>query len=623
MKREHAKRLLAAALAAASLQSMTVLASAETADAVSQIPLDEGLNVCEPVKDAGDAGDHIHGSAIVKFPDGEMMCAWFQGNGERDATTTRIMAARMPAGESEWGEPFVLADTPRMADINPVLYVDHENTLWLFWYPVLGGRWETSQPKYLKAEEGHYESANGFDEVPDWTWQDAIYVKVGGNFSGLDDSHECDKVDPENDPYTLWLEDQYAEFRDYTFAPLAEGGAGMLEALFGADFDEFVEERLALSRGELFYSKKYVPYARRWGWQTKDKPLEIEWEGHTRMLLPLYSDTMECAIVAYTDDGGETWEFSYPMIGQPVIQASMLQREDGTLVAYLRDNGEIPQRIAVSESTDGGETWTIAKDHQGLFDPGVGSDITELPNGNWVFVHNDNQDSRASLTVALSEDQGETWTYRRHIALDTRSDARRFHYPEIIADEDGTIYVSYTVDYSSQDGELAGYNHIKYVVIDEDWIKAGDGENLGERIYSYELAAHAVTTNLTDADFVDGKLVEGWQEKVELPQTVKGYWTYTEKLEDGLNTYVELPILWTDEMLAKVQAAIEEGKYNEELRIEGIGIDMDNLPEGVTAEMLPEFKFRMKLVLVENEDVIEEPEEPVAPVEEEMGVTEQ
>ena len=113
---------------------------------------DLGQNIFAPVKDNGDTGDHTHGSTIVELEDGELIAAWFQGNGERDGTTTRIMAARKPAGGQSWGEPFVLADTPRMADINPALFVDHEGSLYLFWYPVLGGRWESSQPKYLKAE---------------------------------------------------------------------------------------------------------------------------------------------------------------------------------------------------------------------------------------------------------------------------------------------------------------------------------------------------------------------------------------------------------------------------------------------------------------------------------------
>mgnify|MGYP002226102173 CR=1 FL=1 len=271
-----------------------------------------------------------------------------------------------------------------MADINPALFVDHEGSLYLFWYPVLGGRWESSQPKYLKAEKGHYESANGYTGVPDWDWQDAIYVKIGGNFSGGDDAVESEKVDTGmtdgryNDPYTQLLNEKYAELKEYLFKPVEQGGAGVSQAFYGEEYESFVQERLDLSLGKLFSLSEGVPYARRLGWQTKDKPLEIQYNGGWRIILPLYSDTMECTVMALSDDGGETWAFSEPIIGMANIQASMAQRSDGTIVAYMRDNGPIPQRVVEAESADGGETWTIGKDRQDLFDPGVGSDLVEL-----------------------------------------------------------------------------------------------------------------------------------------------------------------------------------------------------------------------------------------------------
>ena len=555
---------------------------------------DLGSDVLAPVQDNGDLGDHLHGSTIVQFADGELMAAWFQGNGERDATTTRIMAARKPAGSEAWGEPFVLADTPRMADINPALFVDHENNLWLFWYPVLGGRWESSQPKYLKAAQGSYESANGFTGCPDWEWQDAIYVRVGGNFSGGADDLESERVDPGitngtyNDPYTQLLNEKYAELKEYMFASIEDGGAGVSELFFGQDYEDFVQERLDLSLGKLYSAKENVPYARRIGWQTKDKPLEIQYNGGWRIILPLYSDTMECTIMAISDDGGETWQFSEPVIGVANIQASMAQKEDGTIVAYMRDNGVIPKRVVVAESTDGGMTWTIGKDHQDLFDPGVGSDLVELPNGNWVFVNNDNQFGRFSLAVALSEDEGQTWSYRRHIALDTRATARSFHYPAVTVGTDGKIYISYTVDYSGGDGELAGYNHIKYICIDEDWIKAGDAE---KEIYSYDVIVHAA-----DGSGLDPANIDLEQLKALLPATVKGFYTYTEALEDGKTDYVDLPILWSEEKLQEIKAALEQGRFDEGLEV-SYTIDTANLPEGVTVDMLPEQQPAMLLMI--------------------------
>ena len=88
------------------------------------------------------------GSSIVEFQVGERMAVWFQGNGERKSNVGRIMAARMPSGSDQWGEPFVIADSPGMLNVNPAVYVDQNDRLWLFWYPVLTNQWESSQPKF-------------------------------------------------------------------------------------------------------------------------------------------------------------------------------------------------------------------------------------------------------------------------------------------------------------------------------------------------------------------------------------------------------------------------------------------------------------------------------------------
>lgn len=586
-------RTFIALLLAASV--LLIPASAQSTSTQGGAEIDEGVDIFAPVLDQGDLGDHTHGSTIVQFPDGELMAAWFQGNGERDGLSTRIMAARKPVGADSFGDPFVLVDTPRMADINPALYVDENETLWLFWYPVLGGRWETSQPKYLQAEKGHYESAQGHDQVPDWTWQDAIYVTMGGTFSG---TRESDKVDggtnsdgTYKDAFTQLLKEKYEEFGRNTFLPVSEGGDGVNEVMRGGDeYADFVSERLELSLGKSFFAKKGVPYARRWGWQTKDKPIEIQWEGRTRLILPLYSDIMECSIMAITEDGGRTWQFSEPIVGFPVIQASLLMKDDGqTLVCYLRDNGEAPQRIATSTSTDGGMTWSMVQDHQGLFDPGVGSDLAELPNGNWVFVHNDNQFGRSSLTVALSEDEGETWTYRRHIGMDTRESAASFHYPAIITNAAGEILITYTVDYPGSDGSLAGKNHIKFLAIDEDWIREGDAI---DKVYSYDMIETDLTYDLSN----DTSLRE-----LPVPQTVKGYRTYTststlDMQEDGMNPYVDLPLLWDEDAWTRFEQAVDSKGYNEVVDLD-MDIDTAHLPDGVTADMLPSGGVRIRLMV--------------------------
>src|SRR5204863_4568508 len=83
----------------------------------------------------------------------------------------------------------------------------------------------------------------------------------------------------------------------------------------------------------------------RLGWQPRCKPTVLP---SGRILLPLYTDTYSVSLRAISDDGGKTWTASRPLAGFGGIQPSVLRRDDGTLVAYMRENGPI-KRIRISE----------------------------------------------------------------------------------------------------------------------------------------------------------------------------------------------------------------------------------------------------------------------------------
>ena len=153
--------------------------------------------------------------------------------------------------------------------------------------------------------------------------------------------------------------------------------------------------------GELGY-----PYFRRMGWQTKNKAIFLD-DG--RMILPLYSDGFSFSLMAMTDDGGAHWHFSEPLVAPGNIQPSIAIKKDGSLVAYMRDNGPPPKRLMISESNDRGVTWSMVRDSE-LPNEGSGADIVSLKNGNWVLAYNDTEDGRHSLAVSISTDEGLTWT---------------------------------------------------------------------------------------------------------------------------------------------------------------------------------------------------------------------
>jgi len=179
-------------------------------------------------------------------------------------------------------------------------------------------------------------------------------------------------------------------------------------------------------------------------------------------LLPLYTDTFSISIMAISDDRGQTWRAGQPLLGFGAIQPTVLRRDDGTLVAYMRENG--PRlRVRVAESTDDGESWGKVGVSE-LLNPGSGLDGVRLANGHWVLVFNDTLRGRHRLAVALSTDEGRSWKQTRH--LEDQPDGS-YHYPAITQGQDGTLHVVYS--YFVEQGKS-----MKHAAFNEAWIRAGD-----------------------------------------------------------------------------------------------------------------------------------------------------
>lgn len=405
--------------------------------------------------------EHVHGSTIVALPGGDLLAAWFQGSGERWADDVRIMGARLPAGDTTWTAPFLMADVRGFPDINPILFMDHQDRLWLMWYPVIANQWETSIPMYRISE--HYHTAG----APEWKWQDVLFVKPG------------DKTERGIQPGDRFVEGVARQLRDYekymaeTLLPAVPDS---LKPRMRKHWESYKRKVDSLARGENMIRSGRIrqgdkeisaelgyPLTRRIGWQTKNKAVFVG----ERMIVPLYSDGLDCTLFALTDDGGANWQFSNPVLGGAGIQATIAIGKDGTLAAYLRDNGPPPNRMQKTVSHDNGMTWSIPKDDI-LPNPGAGFDMVTLANGDWLIAFNDQEDGRSDLTVAISDDEGQSWKWKKRIEHDDRGEkATSSHYPSVIADKDGRIHVIYS--YHRRDAEPA--KTIKYATFTTDWIK--------------------------------------------------------------------------------------------------------------------------------------------------------
>ncbi len=353
---------------------------------------------------------HNHAPGIVEGPNGDLIASWYRGSGERRADDVAVYGARRRSGAPSWSDAFVMADTPGFPDCNTALWIDRDARLWLFWPVILANTWESCLTQYRVAKDF---SADG---PPKWDWQGSIFLA------------------PEKMP-----EDLRAGFEEW------KKRAG--ERKF-SDYSkvEAIEKTLA---DKLF---------QRLGWQPRCKPTVLP---GGRIVFPLYTDTFSVSIMALSDDGGRSWRPSRILAGIGNIQPAVLRRRDGSLAAYMRENGPL-DRVRVAESRDEGETWGAVGTVDSLPNPGSGLDGLVLASGAWVLVHNDTVQGRKSLALSLSEDEGATWRTARHLE---RSGEGSYHYPAIIQGRDGRIHAVYT--YSSAEG-----SSMKHAAFSENWLKS-------------------------------------------------------------------------------------------------------------------------------------------------------
>jgi len=407
--------------------------------------------------------EHVHGPTIVELPNGDLLAGWFQGSGERWADDVRIMGSRLELGDTVWSEPFVLADEPGFPDINPMMFMDTKNRLWLMWYPVIANQWETSLPMYRISEDYNKLGA------PKWNWQEVLFVKPGD---------KTERGIQTGDRFVDGVRRQLTEYEKYMMeeiVPLipADKKDFLMKEWEKYKFrvDSLATGRNMIRSGKLKEGDKEVsamlgyPLSRRIGWQTKNKPVIIS----DRLIVPLYSDGFDCSLFAVSDNLGATWQFSNPVLGGFGIQPTIAVAKDGSLAAYLRDNGPPPHRQQLTRSYDSGITWTIAKDTD-IPNPGAGFDMTNLSTGEWIMVYNDQEEGRSNLTVAISDNDGKTWRWKRKVEDDQRPEkATSSHYPAIIQGKNGLVHIVYS--YHRKDQEDGMNNSIKYASFAIDWIK--------------------------------------------------------------------------------------------------------------------------------------------------------
>jgi len=379
---------------------------------------------------------HNHASCIVEALNGDLVVCWFHGSGERTADDVKIEGARLRKGAQEWSPRFTMADTPDYPDTNCTMFIDPQGRLWLLWPTILANEWHTALMKYKISSDY---AGNG---PPKWEVSEVLHVTPGKEFEA---------------EVAKYIERTEATLQN---SPLPEAAQQRAQ--------DYLARMRKNSTDKLY---------RRLGWMTRAHPFILD---QTRLIVPLYSDGFSFSLMAITDDWGKTWRASTPLVAAGNIQPSIVRRKDGSLFTLMRDNGPAPKRLHQSESRDRGETWAVVTDTE-FPNPGSGAEITSLKNGHWLLISNDTERGRHSLAVQISDDEGKTWKWKRHLEAEASgSNAGQYHYPSIMQARDGSLHASYSYFSGNPDLPKDGQGRraskaIKHAHFNEAWVRQGDG----------------------------------------------------------------------------------------------------------------------------------------------------
>jgi predicted neuraminidase len=182
-------------------------------------------------------------------------------------------------------------------------------------------------------------------------------------------------------------------------------------------------------------------------------------------------------VMQVSDDRGCTWrEVDIPS-SRGRVHANVVELGPGRLVAFLRSR--FADRIYLVNSRDDGNSWS-APVRTELRNNNAGISAIRLKSGGIAIAYNDvsfNDDmartvwpnQRCPVTVALSEDEGATWPWRRVVEHGegftgpwNDVNNRRYEYPVIMQGADDRLHIAYS---------WGNRKNIKYMRVDEGWIR--------------------------------------------------------------------------------------------------------------------------------------------------------
>ncbi|MBK1659321.1 sialidase family protein [Paracraurococcus ruber] len=358
-----------------------------------------------------------HAAFIAPLPGGALGCAWFGGTQE-GIPDISVWFSRLAPGATRWAEPVRLSDDPTRSEQNPLLFATPAGALWLLWTAQLGGNQDTALIRRRISADGGATWGPIEDIIPETPgYGTFIRSRIVVNASGewLLPIWRCTKP-----AAGAWTGD-------------LDTSSVLLSADAGATWRECP---VPDSTGCVHMS--IIPWPA---------------PGQDRLLAFYRSRWADHVYRSESPDGGRSWTAPRP---------TSLPNNNSSVMALTLASGAIALMYNASSAAD------ASGRRASLYDDIGGEEPAAPPaEGRAAFWGA----PRAPMTIALSEDGGLTWPWRRDLETgdgycmtNNSKDRlnREFSYPSLCQTPDGALHLAYT--YWRQ--------AIKYVRVTEAWIRA-------------------------------------------------------------------------------------------------------------------------------------------------------
>lgn len=358
-----------------------------------------------------------HAANLLPLPNGDLLCTWFGGTQEGIADISAYYS-RLKKGSQTWTKAVKLSNDATRSEQNPLFFLAPDNVLWLLYTAQIAGNQDTAIVRYRQSHD--------FGE----TW--------GPIKTLLEDPNKGIFI---RQPITVMPNGDWLLPVFYCIAKPGEKWVGSYDTsgvMISKDngktwFNVDVPDSLGCVHMNILLLKDNSLYA---------------------LFRSRWADNI---YASRSTDGGYHW--STPI-------ATNLPNNNSSIQATVLNNGHIALVFNQSSAKD-----AIARrislydeiENESCANKKEAEIIDGQKNAFWGAP-------RAPMSLAISMDNGETWPYIRHLdegdgycMTNNSKDSlnREFSYPTIKQGLDGKLHIAYTYFRMA----------IKYVVIDENWVK--------------------------------------------------------------------------------------------------------------------------------------------------------